>query len=102
MPCNCDTPPSHPRNLVSRLGRRHCDDMRVVLLLALLISLSCTAPTAAEDALGVWQVRPDHSTGPYPVILAVRFEKHVEGEVSTLDTVDGQSWSATSSTIIYF
>ena len=33
--------------------------MRVVLLLALVISISCTAPTVAGDVIGVWQAKPD-------------------------------------------
>ncbi len=66
--------------------------MRILLPLA-LISLSCTAPTAAEDALGIWKVRPDQSTGPYFGILRLRFEKHAEGEVFTLDMADRQGRS---------
>ena len=87
--------------LFFQLGWRHCDHMRILLPLA-LISLSCTAPTAAEDALGIWKVRPDQSTGPYFGIVRLRFEKHAEGEVFTLDMVDRQGRFTTTSTILYF
>jgi len=76
--------------------------MRIGLMLAVLISASCTVKDAPGDAFGVWQVNQDRSTGPYSDILAVRFEGRRNGEVFTLDTIDQRGRSATSSTILYF
>jgi hypothetical protein len=73
--------------------------MKMVLLLMLIAG---PEPTWAEDALGVWQVNRDRSTGPHSDILAVRFERHSKGEVFTLETMDSHGQSATSSTILYF
>jgi hypothetical protein len=62
--------------------------MRIALLPALLIAASCTIPKGTGDALGVWRVNQDGSTGPHLDIVAVRFERHTKGAIFTLDRVD--------------
>jgi len=76
--------------------------VRIVLLQALLIGSSCAGPDRAEDALGIWRVNPDRSTGPYSDVLTVRFETHGKEEIFTLDMMDWRGRATTSSSILYF
>ena len=60
--------------------------MRIAVLL-ILIGAACWA----GDAFGVWKVKS----------LTVRFEPHAKGEVFTLNKIDGDGRTTTSSTILY-
>jgi hypothetical protein len=60
--------------------------MRAIPLWTLL-----AAACWAEGAFGTWKMKT----------LTVRFEPHSKGEVFTLDTVDGDGRTTTSSTILY-
>jgi hypothetical protein len=46
--------------------------------------------------------RPTLIRDPYPRGLTIRFEPHPKGEVFTLDRIDEDGRSTTSSTILYF
>src|SRR5262249_50530579 len=55
----------------------------------------------AEDAFGIWKVNPARSQDPYPQSLTVRFEAHAKGEVFTLDTIEADGRTTSTSTILY-
>ena len=76
--------------------------MRIVPLLMLIGGACCAAPSSAGDAFGIWKVNLIGSTNPYLKSLTVRFEPHAKGEVFTLDRIDGDGRTTTSSTILYF
>ena len=75
--------------------------MRIIPLLMLMVTLCDTLPTLAGDAFGLWNANPVTSTGSSSERLTVRFEPHTKGEVFTLDRIDGDGRSTTSSTILY-
>jgi hypothetical protein len=75
--------------------------MHTILLLILLGSASWAAPSRAEDAFGIWKVDRVRSRDPYLKDVTVRFEPHAKGEVFTLDKIDGDGRTTTSSTILY-
>lgn len=101
MLCKRITPPSYRLILVSPACRAHRVHMRIVALLLLIGTGGCAEPSRAGDAFGVWKVNPSRSTDPYPNGLTVRFEPHARGEVFTLDRIDGDGRTTTSSTILY-
>ena len=76
--------------------------MRIVPLLMLIGGACCTTPSSAGDASGIWRVNPARSTHPHPESLIVRFEPHTKGEVFTLDRIEEDGRTTTSSTILYF
>jgi hypothetical protein len=76
--------------------------MRIVPLLMLIGAARFAAPIWAGDVFGVWKANLIRSTDHYPKSLVVRFEPHTRGEVFTLDRIDGDGRSTTSSTILYF
>jgi hypothetical protein len=77
--------------------------MRILPLL-MLVGMACTSvPSWAGDAFGLWRVS---STSSIDIrfsreSLTVRFELHAKGEVFTLDRIDADGRSTTSSTILY-
>ena len=73
-----------------------CGHMRAILLTLLL-----GAPSWTGDASGIWKVNPIRSTDPCPKSVTVRFEPHAKGEVFTLDSIDADGRTTTSSTILY-
>ena len=78
--------------------------MRIVPLMLMIGTVCGTVPSWAGDTFGSWKVKPSGSSGQRssPESLAVRFEPHNKGEVFTLDQIDGDGRSTTSSTILYF
>ena len=69
----------------------------------MLIGAACfTTLSWAGDAFGIWKVNPIRSRDAFPKSLSVRFEPHPKGEVFTLDRIDGDGRTSTSSTILYF
>jgi hypothetical protein len=76
--------------------------MRIIPLLMLLVTPCATLPTLAGDVFGLWSANPVTSTaGSSRERLTVRFEPHSKGEVFTVDRIDGDGRSTTSSTILY-
>ncbi len=75
--------------------------MHATLLLILLGSASWAPASRAEDAFGIWKVNPIRSRDPYLKSLTVRFEPHAKGEVFTLNRIDRDGRTTTSSTILY-
>ncbi len=74
--------------------------MRTIPLL-ILVAAICRA----EGAFGTWKMDPARSTfvgNPHPKAMTVRFAPHAKGEVFTLDRIDGNGRTMTSSTILYF
>lgn len=72
--------------------------MRTIPLL-ILVAASCRA----EGAFGTWKMDPARSTfvGDHAKAMTVRFEPHAKGEVFTVDSIDGNGRTITSSTILY-
>ena len=68
-----------------------------MLLLSTLVAL----PVRAADSFGVWITNTSLSKNPYNRTVSFRFEPHAKGEVFTLDQVDRDGRSTTSSTILY-
>jgi hypothetical protein len=67
-----------------------------------LIFLSCfSLPASGADVFGVWRINFERSTNAYTHSVVVRFEPHRRGEVFTLDLIDRDGRSTTSSTILY-
>ncbi len=77
--------------------------MRIASSLILMSAACAAVPTWAGDAFGLWKVNPVASTDPRPSgkSFTVRFEPHTKGEVFTLDGIDQDGRSTTSSTILY-
>ena len=68
----------------------------------LLILSTCLALHAgAADAFGVWRINFNRSTNAHNQAVVVRFEPHSKGEVFTLEMVDRDGRSTTTSTILY-
>ena len=85
--------------------RAHSIHVPILLLLTLLGGACGTAPSRAGDAFGAWRMNAVRSTlirDPYPKSLTIRFEPHTKGEVLTLDRMDEDGRTTTSSTILYF
>jgi hypothetical protein len=73
--------------------------MRILLGLALL------AGNGFGQAYGTWKMDGLHSTfigETHPKSLTVRIEKHPKGEVFTLDRVEADGRTTSSSTVLYF
>ena len=77
--------------------------MRIVPLVMLVGTACATVASLAGDAFGLWQLNPVRSADPLSSreTLSVRFEPHTRGEVFTLNRIDGDGRSTTSSTILY-
>jgi hypothetical protein len=77
--------------------------MRIAPLLILLCAVCAVTPSWAGDAFGWWKVNSAASTDPRPPgeSVTVRFEPHTKGEVFTMDRIDQDGRSTTSSTILY-
>ena len=77
--------------------------MRLVPLLMMIGGAYGAIPSWAGDVAGLWKVTPPSSIDPRysGERLTVRFELHGKGEVFTLNQVDGDGRSTTSSTILY-
>ena len=77
-----------------------------IVLLLTLIAAGCGASASRPgDAFGAWRMNAARSTfvrDPYPKSLTIRFEPHPKGEVFTLDRIDEDGRTITSSTILYF
>jgi hypothetical protein len=74
--------------------------VRIAFILALL-----AAPGWAEPAFGTWQMTAARSKlagDTRPKRLTVRIEPHAQGEVFTLDRVEPDGRSTSSSSILYF
>jgi len=74
--------------------------MRMLPLL-ILIGAACWA----ESAFGTWKLNAARSTlsgGTQPKGFTVRIEPHPKGEVFTLDKVESDGRTTSSSTILYF
>src|SRR5260370_10950914 len=74
--------------------------MRIVALLMLI-----GAAGQAESAFGTWKLNAARSTlsgGAQPKGFTVRIEPHPKGEVFTLDKVESDGRTTSSSTILYF
>jgi hypothetical protein len=76
--------------------------------LPILIAIACWAPVSrAEDASGIWKMKPTRSTftgdtHTQPQALTVRIEPHAKGEVYTVDRIAADGRATTLSTILYF
>jgi hypothetical protein len=71
----------------------------------LLLLITIGVAYAADAALGIWKMDPTHSSfmgDTKPKSLLVRIEPHVKGEVLTLDRIEADGRSTSSSTILYF
>jgi len=70
-----------------------------------LVALAQIPRTATSNvtAFGLWRMNAASSTGSHfpRESLSVHFEPHTRGEVFTLDRIDGDGRSTTSSTILY-
>jgi len=77
--------------------------MRSIPLLMLMSTACGTVPGWGRDAFGLWNVHSAGSTssGFSTERFTVRFDRHTKGEVFTLDWIDGDGRSTTSSTILY-
>ena len=75
--------------------------MRLVPRCTLIFATCFSLPVGAEDAFGVWRTNLGRSTNAYNHTVVVRLEPHARGEVFTLDQVDRDGRSTTSSTILY-
>ena len=75
--------------------------MRRVALLMLIGVTSNMTPARAGEVFGIWKANLIRSTDANPKSLVVRFEPHAKGEVFTLDHVDRDGRSTTTSTILY-
>jgi hypothetical protein len=67
--------------------------------------LVLTAHCWADDAVGTWKVNSARSTAspdPRPKSVTIRIEWHPRGEVFTLDRIEANGRTTTSSTILYF
>ena len=74
--------------------------MRTVLLLIMIV-----AAHAAESVFGIWKVDTTRSTPKgsiQPMALTVRIDPHAKGEVFTLDRIEADGRTISSSTILYF
>ena len=73
--------------------------MRAVLLLTMMV-----AAHGAESVFGIWKVDTTRSTpkGGIPMATTVRIDPHAKGEVFTLDRIEADGRSISSSTILYF
>jgi len=58
-------------------------------------------PASAADPFGVWRTNLGRSTNPNNHVMVVRVEPHARGEVFTLDQLERNGRSTTSSTILY-
>jgi hypothetical protein len=61
-------------------------------------------PRWAGGAFGTWMVNPARSTlasYPRPKSITIRIESHAKGEVFTIDRIDADGRSLTSSTLLY-
>jgi hypothetical protein len=70
------------------------------LVAMILMSVFCVA----EAEFGTWRMNPARSTLPgesHPKSFTVRIEPDTKGEVFTLEWIDGDGRSTTSSTILY-
>jgi hypothetical protein len=74
--------------------------MRMVSLLTLISAACVTPPIWSEEAFGIWKANLIRSTNSYAQGLVVRFERHPRGEVFTVDRVE-KDRVTTSSTILY-
>src|SRR5258706_15131338 len=100
MSCKGLKPSSNPRALVFQATGLHGIHMRIVSLL-MLVSAACLA----ESAFGTWKMNPARSTfsgDTQPRSLTVRIEPHAKGEVFTLDRIEADGRTTSSSTILYF
>jgi hypothetical protein len=75
--------------------------MRIVPPFMLILATCSNLPVSGADAFGVWRADPGRSTNAYNHVVVVRFEAHSKGEVFTLDQIDRDGRSTTSSTILY-
>ena len=74
--------------------------MRTVLLLIMMVTAH-----GAESVFGIWKVDTTRSTpkgGIQPMAITVRIDPHAKGEVFTLDRIEADGRSISSSTILYF
>ena len=77
---------------------RHGSHMRAALLLTLL-----GATSWAGEVFGVWKLDPARSTlVENQKRVTIRIERHIRGEVFTLDTIAADGRASTVSTILYF
>src|SRR2546423_15520174 len=75
-----------------------------VLLISTLLSATCFGH-GPEGASGTWKMNAARSTfaGGSPFkSLTVRIERHPKGEVLTLDRIETDGRTTSSSTILYF
>jgi hypothetical protein len=75
-------------------------DMRTVLSL-IVFTTACWA----DSTFGTWKMDATRSTfagGTQPKSLIVRIEPHAKGEVFTLDRVESDGRTMSSSTVLYF
>ena len=70
--------------------------------IALLMLIGCLSQGWADEAFGTWKAVPRLANDGRAKRLVVRFQPHSKGEVFTLDRVDDNGRSTTSSTILYF
>jgi hypothetical protein len=77
--------------------------VRIVPLSLLIGTAFGTVAIWAGDVFRLWKVNPANWTAPRfsGESFAVRFEPHTKGEVFTLDRIDADGRSTTSSTILY-
>ena len=63
-----------------------------------------TMSASAGDAFGTWIVNPARSTSapdPRPRRLTIRIESHAKGEVFTVDRIEADGRTTTSSTLLF-
>lgn len=75
--------------------------MRIVSPFMLILLLGFSLPAKGTSVFGVWRVNFRRSTNAYNHTVVVRFEPHRSGEVFTLELIERDGRSTTSSTILY-
>jgi hypothetical protein len=91
-------PSRNPLQLALHPKWEHSSDMRALLLL--MLSATCRA----EGPFGAWKMNPARSTPTAErrlKSLTIRFAEHAKGEVFTLERIDGDGRTTTTSTILY-
>lgn len=75
--------------------------MRIAGAFLLVFGACLNLLVSGADAFGMWVANDKRSTNAYQHAVVVRFEPHPKGEIFTLDQIDRNGRSTTSSTILY-
>ena len=99
--CERITPCLFPIVLAIRLGIPHRCFMRMLPLVTLVGAGCLVSRLWAGEVFGAWKTNPLRSANSYSPGLVVRFERHPKGEVFTVDRMEANGRTTTSSTILY-